>query len=282
MRLAVLIAAIFLLAAACGSDSPQRAVVATDAPSEASTTDSPVDPAPADASNQPEETPLVLTAGVPDETRVGVTWHETIISGTTITYALVVPDGAIDRSERPFPTLLAFPPGAQDRNLVEFGLDEYWLEQARSRGWIVVSPVAPNGELFFQGSEVLIPGLLAEVAAAYPPEAALVHVAGISNGGVSSFRIAALYPDSVASVVTLPGFPNNDGDLRALDSVEFPITMWAGETDTRWVEEMLAVEARLEPLGRDVSATVVPGAGHVISADDDFLTDIWSALENAR
>lgn len=278
----VLIASIFLFAAACGSDGPQRAVVATDAPSEATTVDTSPEPTTADASDQPEETPLSLAPGLPDDTRVGVTWHETNIDGTAVTYALVVPDGAIEQSQQPFPTLLAFPPGGQDRNLVEFGLDEYWLEQARSRGWIVISPVAPNGELFFQGSELLIPGLLAEVAATYPPEADLVHVAGISNGGVSSFRIAALYPDSVASLVALPGFPNNDGDLRALDSAEFPITMWAGETDTRWVEGMLAVEARLEPLGKNVSATVVPGAGHVIAADDDFVSEIWAALESAR
>jgi len=282
MSFALLLTAISVLAVACGSGGVENAVESAPAPGEESTQASTTEPTAGDTSAQTAETPLAAIAGVPDETRAGVTWHQTNIDGTTLTYALVVPEGIAERSAQQLPTLLAFPPGGQDRGLVEFGLDEYWLEQARSRGWLVVSPVAPDGKLFFQGSELLIPGLLAEIAGVYQPETGRVHLGGISNGGISAFRIASLYPELVASVVTLPGFPVNDGDLRALDASEFPITMWAGETDTSWVESMLEVDARLRPLGRDVSATVVPGAGHVIAADEEFLTDIWSALESAR
>ena len=43
-------------------------------------------------------------------------------------------------------------------------------------------------------------------AATYPPEGGRFHVGGISNGGLSSFRVAVESPERFASLVVLPGF----------------------------------------------------------------------------
>lgn len=66
---------------------------------------------------------------------------------------------------------------------------------------MVVSPAAPGGELFFQGSERLVPGFLDWVETWVSPEGGAPHVAGISNGGISSFRYAAQNPEGDGHII---------------------------------------------------------------------------------
>ncbi len=63
--------------------------------------------------------------------------------GTTIRYALVLPDG-FDASKT-YPAFLALPPGPQKEGSVDWGLASFGGEAAARRGWIVVSPIAPGG-----------------------------------------------------------------------------------------------------------------------------------------
>jgi hypothetical protein len=44
--------------------------------------------------------------------------------------------------------LLALPPGDQSKELVAAGLRLYWEAQAKKRGWVVISPAAPEGTRF--------------------------------------------------------------------------------------------------------------------------------------
>jgi dipeptidyl aminopeptidase/acylaminoacyl peptidase len=177
-------------------------------------------------------------------------------------------------SSRHYPAVLALPPGPQNEDMVEVTHQRYW-DHAEQRGWIVVSPVAPQGRLFFQGAEVLIPGLLDAIAARLPVEAGRFHIAGISNGGISAFRIAENDPERFCSVVVFPGLPGNDRDFERLSRLKgIPVHMYAGEGDARWVTRMRATEARLRELDSPVKLTVFPDEGHVIirslSADDVF------------
>ena len=184
----------------------------------------------------------------------------TLEDGTSITYALLLPPKF--EAGVSYPTLLALPPGPQTKDMVEAGLG-YW-RSGPERGWVVISPVAP-GPLFFQGAEVHIPALLEQVAQDVTFESDKVHVAGISNGGRSAFRIALKYPDLVHSLLVLPGFPPSEADFKQLERIKaLPTVMYAGELDTGWVEQMMSTEAALKDLGADVTATVVEDEGHVI------------------
>ena len=180
-------------------------------------------------------------------------------------YALVLPD-TFD-PQRAYPLLLAFPPGPQNRDMVTWGLDGYWLYEARQRGWIIISPVAPNGLLFFKGSESLIPEFLAQVTAEHVPEGGKVHLAGISNGGISAFRVALNNPDLFHSIMVLPGFPPTDCDMEQLPKLKaMPVTMFVGEHDTDWVDKMAATESELMEAGGHVSFDIVEGEGRVIQS----------------
>ena len=208
-----------------------------------------------------------------------VSYLSTTIADTVLEYALILPEGF--EPTKGYPILLALPPGPQTRSMVDAGLDGYWTQPALSRGWIVISPIAPDGQLFFQGSEALIPEFLRRVAATYPPENGRFHIAGISNGGLSAFRIALNNPELFHSILGIPGFPQSANDFAKLDQlVEIPIFMIVGEQDTRWLEEMEKTAVAFEELGGKVIFQIAQGEGHVVrSVSGD---DLFDLIDSAR
>jgi len=180
-----------------------------------------------------------------------------------IDYAVVLP--ANWSSDTSYPTLLAFPPGPQTRDMVNAGLEGYWAEEAIKRNWVVISPERPNDKLFFQGNEVLIPAFLEGISEFYSFEGNKVHVGGLSNGGRSSFTVAAAFPELIHSITAIPGFLNDD-TIEAFEAIaNLPINMYVGESDTQWVNAMQETLALLKTSGaEDVSFEIVEGQGHVI------------------
>ena len=200
------------------------------------------------------------------------------LDGATVELAVAVPEGLAPGESAP--VLLALPPGAQGRSEVEAGLDLYWETGARERGWVVVSPVAPDGVLFFRGSEAVIPGLLDAVAATYPPEGGRFAVSGVSNGGLSAFRVALDSPDRFFVLLTIPGFPPQESDFARLDRLVSGTTtaLYVGENDSGWREQAEAAAAELERLGAVVSLTVSAGEGHILrNVGADELFDVLDA-----
>lgn len=203
----------------------------------------------------------------------------TMSDGTEITYALILPNG-FDPAEE-YPVLLAMPPGGQGVELTVSIAESTYAPEALARGWVVLTPAAPNGTLFFQGSEQYIPEFLA-AHAWIRPEGGRYHLAGISNGGRSAFRVAALNPDSYASMVIFPGFPESDEDRDALpDLAGIPFAMFVGGEDPGWRERMVETRDTLESLGADVSFEVREGEGHVMASLSDG-ADIFDFLDSAR
>lgn len=191
------------------------------------------------------------------------TYHELeLADGGRLRFALVLPRDF--DPERTYPALLALPPGGQDERMVEAGLGRYWGRQAAERGWLVASPVAPEGVMFFLGSERYVPELLAHLRANYKIEGGRFHLAGNSNGGRSAFRIALENPDDFLSLVGLPGFPPDDSDFERLDRLAGkPVRLFVGGRDKGWIEAMERTRDVLDGLGTDVTLTVLPGEGHV-------------------
>lgn len=207
-------------------------------------------------------TPAVITLG-----EVGMTTYQTMTlrSGTILEYAIVLPED-FDEA-KVYPILLALPPGPQTKDMVQWGLRSYWAETAHQRGWIVLSPVAPDGVLFFQGAEGVLPEFLAWTATLLKPEGGKYHLAGISNGGISAFRIALNRPELFHDLLVLPGFPQNDQDFQRLNTLTtLPVMMFVGENDDGWVQRMEATEAALNSLGGQVELEIVRGEGHVIQS----------------
>jgi len=198
--------------------------------------------------------------------------------GTALEHALVLPEGF--SPDGTYPTLLALPPGRQDRAMVETGLARWWGDAAARRGWIVVSPVAPEGETFTTGAERLLPALLDVVAARYRVEGGRFHLAGASEGGLSAFRLARLHPDRFCSLVALPGGPPAPADEHRLaELARMPVRLFVGGEDTAFLVLARRTEAALRALGADVRADVLPGEGHAPrSLEGERVMDVLEGL----
>lgn len=186
-------------------------------------------------------------------------------SGTVIDYALVLP--AHFDKDNAYPALLVFPGGNQAMKIVRAALERYWEREAARRGFILISPAAPNGVSFIEGSERLIPEFLRHFLSEYRIEEQRFHVAGNSNGGKSAFHVAILYPELFRSLTVLAGFPPDETDMRHLRRLKgIPISMFVGESDPAWLVPMLETKAKLEGLGMDVFFQSFPRNGHFLPA----------------
>jgi len=195
-------------------------------------------------------------------------YHELeLAGGESLSYAVGLP--ADYDAQRSYPVMLALPPGRQDREMVEAGFARYWGEPARDAGWVVVSPVAPAGEMFFRGAERHLPALVAHIRENFRVAGGGLHLVGPSNGGRSAFRLAVTLPYQFRSVTVLPGYPPDDADVAALHRMaRMRIRMFVGGDDSSWLARSEETLARLRELGANAELTVFDGEGHTPASLD--------------
>jgi predicted esterase len=201
-------------------------------------------------------------------------------SGGELSYTLVLPKSYTPGPSK-YPVLLALPPGGQGQAEVDALLDKWWAPEATKRGWIVVSPVAPDGQPFYSAASATLVELMDSVAAAYPPEGGRVHLAGVSTGGLSAYRIALDQPKRFLSLLVAPGFPPDDGDRAKLGRlVKIRVASYVGEEDSGWREPSVRTVKELTRLGGRASLTVSPGEGHILQKIT--AKQLFDTLEQAR
>src|SRR6185369_3698479 len=120
------------------------------------------------------------------------------VGATTVHYKVVLPTGY--DPARTYPAILALGGGPQTMNTVEGVLSRNLAAEAEKRGYIVVAPAAPDGQLFFEGGARIFPEFLKLVLADYKIQDGKFHIAGPSNGGIAAFHVAAANPQYFLSV----------------------------------------------------------------------------------
>jgi predicted peptidase len=185
------------------------------------------------------------------------------INGTMVRYKVVVPRN-FDPGKA-YPAVLAFPPGGQGMDMVDATLNSVYRAQAEQRGYIVVEPAAPNGDLFCEGGERVFPAFLTKLLGDYRIADNKFHVAGNSNGGLSAFLVAAKYPQFFWSVTGFPGFLDDATPQQINALGKMCIHMFAGELDSGWPEEMRNQAAKFRASGHDVTFVIEKGQPHVIA-----------------
>lgn len=192
---------------------------------------------------------------------------EVEVADTNLFVATVgVDSGDTDRSR---PVLLTFPPGRQDWAVTQGVFDVTIAREARRRGWVAFSPAAPDGVLFFEGAERVVGGLLDWITERVAVEGQRIHLAGMSNGGISCFRAAVQHPERIASVVAFPGYAaESDRDLLPRLSA-IPVGMFVGKHDPAWLKPMRETARVLEKAGGSVQFEVIPGETHVLTRFSD-------------
>jgi poly(3-hydroxybutyrate) depolymerase len=203
------------------------------------------------------------------------------IGGTQLEYKVVLPNGY--DAAKAYPAILAFPGGPQTMEMVEGTLQRNWREQAENLGYIVIIPAAPNGDLFFEDGARVFPAFLVKLLADFKVLQNKFHIAGVSNGGLSAFHIASLYPQYFWSVTGLPGYLPDNSPERMRAMAKLCIFMYAGEKDTEWLHSEEQQAAKFRTQGFTVEFSEEKGEGHVMrTLDGKGAARLFQQLEKAR
>jgi poly(3-hydroxybutyrate) depolymerase len=183
------------------------------------------------------------------------------VGSTTVHYKVILPN-QYDPA-KPYPGVLAFGGGSQTMEMVEGTIRRFWRQQAEQRGYLMVLPAAPDGVLFFEGGERIFPEFLDKILADYKIQDNKFHITGMSNGGISSFHVAALYPQYFRSITVFPGYLPEDTNERMQKISNMCINMYVGELDTGWLEDMQQQSTKFRAKGMNVQFAIEKGQGHV-------------------
>ena len=182
--------------------------------------------------------------------------------GVQLYYKIIVPDSYDGTKE--VPAVIAFPGGAQTMPMVDGVIARNWRIEAEKRGYIVAVLSATAAGLFYQGGARVFPEFLDHLLKEYKIRGGKFHIAGISNGGLSSFHIAASHPRYFFSVTGFPGYLPNATPERVAALKPLCIYMYAGELDPQWAGAMKDQFETLRNQGHDVHFTVEAGQAHVM------------------
>jgi poly(3-hydroxybutyrate) depolymerase len=203
------------------------------------------------------------------------------VAGTAVHYKLILPQDY--NPAKAYPAVLAFPGGPQTMEAVERTLERNWRKEAEGRGYIVVIPAAPGGRLFFEGGDRVFPGFLTGLLGKFKILDNKFHVAGVSNGGISAFHIAASFPQYFWSVTGFPGYLRDVTPLRVQALSKMCVNMYVGEQDTDWLDYMSDQASEFLGLRLNLQFQVEKGQGHRLQTlEGDGAARLFDQFEKAR
>jgi poly(3-hydroxybutyrate) depolymerase len=183
------------------------------------------------------------------------------VVGVTVHYKVVLPNGY--DPAKAYPAILAFGGGPQTMNTVDRVLDGNLRAEAEKRGYIVVAPAAPEGQLFFEDGARIFPEFLKMILADYKIQDSKFHIAGPSNGGIAAFHVAAANPGYFLSVTAFPGYMWEPSAAKLQAISKMCVFMYVGENDPyMWHGEMKKEAEMLRSKGTMARYTVEKGQPH--------------------
>jgi len=185
------------------------------------------------------------------------------VAGVTVQYKVVLPMGY--DAAKTYPAIIALGGGPQTMNTVDGVLNRNLRTEAEKRGYIVIAPAAPDGELFFESGARIFPDFLKAMLADYKIQDGKFHIAGPSNGGIAAFHVAAANPQYFLSVTAFPGYMWEPSPAKLLAISKMCVFMYVGENDDyMWHPEMKREAEFLRSKGTVARYTVEKGQPHRI------------------
>lgn len=200
-------------------------------------------------------------------------------AGLRVTYKVVLPAGY--DAAKTYPLVLVFTGGPQTLQIATSTVDADWRAEAERRGYIVVAPASPNGELFFEGADRIFPSFLDQMLRDY--HVGKVHVAGHSNGGLSAFHIAARYPKYFSTVIGYPGLLDGADTALAPAIKDKCLFMHVGDRDSGWMPAMQQEAKDLASRGFRIRISVEKNQVHRLKAQEiDLSRRLFDEIESCR
>jgi poly(3-hydroxybutyrate) depolymerase len=183
------------------------------------------------------------------------------VAGVTVQYKVVLPNGY--DSTKAYPGIIALGGGPQTMNTVDAVLSRNFRAEAEKRGYIVVAPAAPDGQLFFENGARIFPEFLKVILGDYKIQDGRFHIAGPSNGGIAAFHVAAANPQYFISVTAFPGYMWEQTPAKLQAIAKMCVFMYVGESDQyMWHDEMKREADFLRAKGTVARYTVEKGQPH--------------------
>ena len=193
--------------------------------------------------------------------RAEVIENEKRVGDTTVHYKVVLPDGY--DPTKAYPAILAFGGGPQTMNTVDNILNRNFRAEAEKRGYLVVAPAAPDGDLFFEDGDRIFPEFLKVILADYKVRDGKLHIAGVSNGGIAALHVAAAHPQYFLSATAFPGYMWEPSAAKLQAIATMCVFMYVGEFDPyMWHGEMKREAEFLRARGTLARYTVEKGQPH--------------------
>jgi predicted esterase len=175
------------------------------------------------------------------------------------------------------PTVVFLPGGPGDRNSAAFGY-EGWLREGNV-GFRIVVLYASDGDLTDEYERTT--EAVAEVLACFGGDAAAVHLAGTSNGGVGAYELMLSDPEPYASLLGAPGAWQDASDAALIEALTGrPVYNAVGELDASWKPYVEDAHDRLVGLGLDSTYAELEGQGHVLEPafDESRFFEFWRGV----
>jgi poly(3-hydroxybutyrate) depolymerase len=202
-------------------------------------------------------------------------------AGMQVTYRVILPNNY--DATKAYPTILHFAGGGQTVQIVARSTETDWRATAERQGYIVISPAAPEGRLFFEEGARIFPAFIDQILKSYRVAGGKLHVTGHSNGGLSAFHVASLFPQYFISVTGYPGLLDNAPAARLAALQPLCLYMHVGEQDTSWLRAMQAEYALMRQRGANIRFAVEKGQGHRLDVTrDNLLNRLVAGIERAR
>jgi poly(3-hydroxybutyrate) depolymerase len=214
--------------------------------------------------------------------RADVSEKTATVRGLTVHYKVVLPTGYDGAKE--YPAIIALGGGPQTMNTVDGVLNRNLRAEAEKRGYIVIAPAAPDGQLFFEGGDRIFPDFLKKILSDYKIESGKFHIAGPSNGGIAAFHVAAANPQYFRSVTAFPGYMWEPTPAKLQAISKMCVFMYVGENDEyRWHDEMRREAEFLQSKGDIARYTVEKGQPHRLETlAGDHASRLFDGFEQAR
>jgi poly(3-hydroxybutyrate) depolymerase len=204
------------------------------------------------------------------------------VGSTIVGYKVVLPNGY--DPAKAYPGILALGGGPQTMNTIDNVLNRNLRAEAERRGYIVIAPAAPDGQLFFYDGARIFPEFLKLVLSEYKIHEGKFHIAGPSNGGIAAFHVAAANPQYFLSVTAFPGYmwQPSQAKLRAISRM--CVFMYVGEFDEyMWHDEMKSEAEFLRSLGTVARYNVEKGQPHRLDTlAGDYAGRLFEGFEETR
>src|SRR5690348_9351370 len=185
----------------------------------------------------------------------------TTARGLTVHYKVVLPTGY--DAAKTYPAIIALGGGPQTMNTVDAVLNRNLRTEAEKRGYIVVAPAAPDGQLFFEGGDRIFPDFLKQILSDYKIEGGKFHIVGPSNGGIAAMHVAAAHPQYFRSVTAFPGYMWEPSTAKLQSISKMCVFLYVGELDEyMWHGEMKKEIEWLNAHGTVARYTVEKGQPH--------------------